>query len=472
MPTPDLGYGNQTEASVDAVNIWMRGQPWYQAQLRAWGQDPGHPTLTKSQSQQILRQAQAQGVVVDEGDMEVDDHGNFNPVGHKLRNTLIVGGLAAATIATMGAAGAFSGAAGAGSGAAAGGAGAAGTGGTLASTAIGSGYLPAIAGAVPTGMAGGLATGAGTFGAGMGAAATTGGIINSAKSIVDTVNKAKGLVTGLTGSGGSSNGTPSGTPTIADLAAIVAAIGKGRADGRVTEADVNQNQARAEADIFRTRMEAALKGPSMEARSAAIGDTLANVKPFAWTGGTSMVGNIPVPLSNDGGLTPANYGPATRRAGQTLANLSADRVNDPAFALPAPPTVAPLPQSGKTDSIINTASTIGSLFGAVPGAGGSIVNAAKGIAGLIPRGSEDTNLMGGKTTINGGLPSYDPTEADPNTGLPYPPMGYPSDPSDGTGRGPGMSGYVPPDEDEDPLDAFDRWLRSEHQDTDWPGNGG
>jgi hypothetical protein len=51
-------------------------------------------------------------------------------------------------------------------------------------------------------------------------------------------------------------------------------------------------------------------------------------------------------------------------------------------------------------------------------------------------------------------------------------MGYPSDPSDGTGRGPGMSGYVPPDEDEDPLDAFDRWLRSEHQDTDWPGNGG
>ena len=303
MPTPNLGYGNQTEASADAVNIWIRGQPWYQAQLRAWGQDPGHPTLTKSQSQQILRQAQAQGVVVDEGDMEVDDHGNFNPVGHKLRNTLIVGGLAAATIATMGAAGAFSGAAGAGSGAAAGGAGAAGTGGTLASTAIGSGYLPAIAGAVPTGMAGGLATGAGTFGAGMGAAATTGGIINSAKSIVDTVNKAKGLVTGLTGSGGSSNGTPSGTPTIADLAAIVAAIGKGRADGRVTEADVNQNQARAEADIFRTRMEAALKGPSMEARSAAIGDTLANVKPFAWTGGTSMVGNIPVPLSNGGGLT-------------------------------------------------------------------------------------------------------------------------------------------------------------------------
>jgi len=307
MTTPNFGYGNQTEASIDQVNIWMRGQPWYQAQMRAWGQDPGHPTLTKAQSQQILRQAQGQGVVVDEGDMEVDDHGNFNPVGHKLRNTLIVGGLAAATIATMGAAGAFAG----GAGGASAGAGAAGTGSTLASTAIGSGYLPAIAGAVPTGMAGGLATGAGTFGAGMGSAATTGGIFNTAKSIVDTVNKGKGLVTGLTG-GGAPSGSPGGAPTIADLAAIVAAIGKGRADGRVTEADVNQNQARAEADIFRTRMEAALKGPTQSAQAAAYGDTLANIQPFKWTGDTQQVGNIPVPQSTGGSLRRISVRPRER----------------------------------------------------------------------------------------------------------------------------------------------------------------
>lgn len=108
---PQLGYNQKSEVAIDQVNQWMRQTPWYQQQMRAWGQDPGHPTLTKTQSQQILKMAQGQGVVVDEGDMEVDDHGNFNPKGHKLRNTLIVAGIAAATIATAGAAGAFSAAA-------------------------------------------------------------------------------------------------------------------------------------------------------------------------------------------------------------------------------------------------------------------------------------------------------------------------------------------------------------------------
>jgi len=125
MPTPtaNLGYGQQTEATIDQANIAMRAMPWYQEQMRQWGQDPGHPNLAKSQSQQILKLAQANGYVVDQGQMEVDDHGNFNPIGHKLRNTLIVVGIAAATIATMGAAGAFAGAGGAGAGAGAGAAG-------------------------------------------------------------------------------------------------------------------------------------------------------------------------------------------------------------------------------------------------------------------------------------------------------------------------------------------------------------
>jgi hypothetical protein len=110
MGTYNVGSGS-TEASIDQVNIWMRSTPWYQNQMRAWGQDPGHPTLSEDQSTQIKRMAQANGVTVDEGNVELDDHGNFNPIGHKLRNTLIVGGVAAATIATMGAAGAFSAAA-------------------------------------------------------------------------------------------------------------------------------------------------------------------------------------------------------------------------------------------------------------------------------------------------------------------------------------------------------------------------
>lgn len=158
MPTNSV-LGSSSEASIDQVNIWMRSTPWYQQQMRAWGQDPGHPTLTETQSEQIKKLAQANGVVVDEGNVELDDHGNFNPIGHKLRNTLLVGGIAAATIATMGAAGVFSSAA-AGGGAAASG------GGALASTIT----APTVGALAPglasgTSYAGILAAGAGGGGA-------------------------------------------------------------------------------------------------------------------------------------------------------------------------------------------------------------------------------------------------------------------------------------------------------------------
>lgn len=106
---PQLGYGKPSEQSIDTVNQWMRASPWYNDLLKSWGQDPRNVHLNNDQKKQVVRAAQAQGVVVDEGKMEVDPSGNFNPKGHKLRNTLIVAGIAGATIATMGAAGAFSG---------------------------------------------------------------------------------------------------------------------------------------------------------------------------------------------------------------------------------------------------------------------------------------------------------------------------------------------------------------------------
>jgi hypothetical protein len=138
MAQPQLGYGKPTEATIDQVNRWMRAQPWYQQQLKAWG----HPAkLSKAQGQQILRKAQAQGVVVDQGDMEVDSGGNFNPKGHKLRNTLIVAGIAGATIATAGAAGAFA----AGAAPAAGGL-SAGTSGVMAGLPGAMSTLPALKG--------------------------------------------------------------------------------------------------------------------------------------------------------------------------------------------------------------------------------------------------------------------------------------------------------------------------------------
>jgi hypothetical protein len=192
---PQLGYGKPTEATIDSVNQWMRAQPWYQDQMRAWGQDPGHPTLTKAQSSQILKAAQSQGVVVDEGDMEVDNHGNFNPKGHKLRNTLVVAGIAGAALATAGLAGAFGGAAAGGGSAATGaGSGIAGLGG-----GVGLGETGAVTGLAGSGFGGAAgAVGAGSAagaGAGIaGVAPTGGGVLGTASKIADIAGRIGGGV--------------------------------------------------------------------------------------------------------------------------------------------------------------------------------------------------------------------------------------------------------------------------------------
>jgi hypothetical protein len=186
MPTSVLG--GQSEATIDQANIAMRAMPWYQDQLRSWGMDPGHPgKLNDRQKTALTRAAQANGFVVDEGHIEMDDHGNFNPIGHKLRNTLIVVGMAAATIATMGAAGVFAGAAGTGLGAAEG-VGAYGVG-DAALAGLGTGAMGAVpvaggvaaAGALPAGVTlEGIAAGGGgastAVPAGTAAAASGGGL--------------------------------------------------------------------------------------------------------------------------------------------------------------------------------------------------------------------------------------------------------------------------------------------------------
>lgn len=139
--------GGDSEFSIDQVNQWMRAQPWYQQALASLGQNPASVNLNKSQAQYLVRQAQANGVRVDEGAIEIDPGGNFNPRGHKLRNTLIVLGAAAAAGLTGGAAlGAFGGA----------GAGVGGMGGLMASSAV----VPSAA----LGAGGGLATGVGLGG--------------------------------------------------------------------------------------------------------------------------------------------------------------------------------------------------------------------------------------------------------------------------------------------------------------------
>lgn len=137
--TPQLRVvKGSSEADINTLNQWMRSQPWYQQLLQQWGVNPASVKLSEDQRKAIIKAAQAAGVQVDEGNIEVDPAGNFNPIGHKARNFAIGAGIAGAAIGAPyligaltsgGAAGA--GAAGAGSaagGAAAGTAGAAGAG--------------------------------------------------------------------------------------------------------------------------------------------------------------------------------------------------------------------------------------------------------------------------------------------------------------------------------------------------------
>ncbi|MES2339333.1 MAG: hypothetical protein V4537_14660, partial [Pseudomonadota bacterium] len=156
--TPNLGYGQRGEVPIDAYNQWQRSQPWYRTLIQSFGQDLNNVHLNDNQKQQVIRAAQANGVVVDEGHngQEVDDSGNFQAKSHALRNTLIVAGIAGAALLTAGAAGAFSGAAGAGAGA----------GGASTATAAGAGTGIAGAGAGAAGAAGVGAAGAGAAAAG------------------------------------------------------------------------------------------------------------------------------------------------------------------------------------------------------------------------------------------------------------------------------------------------------------------
>lgn len=169
MPTPNLGYGTRGEAPINSVNQWMRSQPWYQQLITSFGQNPNNVHLNDDQKQQVIRAAQANGVVVDEGHdgQQIDDSGNFEAKGHGLRNTLIVAGIAGAALLTAGAAGMFGGAAlGAGEGAAGAGAGAAADAGMFGPLAAGYGAATTTA-AAPAGIAatGGAAAAAGGAGA-------------------------------------------------------------------------------------------------------------------------------------------------------------------------------------------------------------------------------------------------------------------------------------------------------------------
>lgn len=240
------------------------------------------------------------------------------------------------------------------------------------------------------------------------------------------------------------------------IASVLSAIEAARAKGRVDTAGVNQNQANAAANIYRTQAEVALKGPLQSAKAAAQGDQMANIKPFTWTGGTQMVGNLPVPQFS-GGLTPDNFGPATRKAGADLAALSANRVSSPDFNIPSPPVLPPVPDSSGLDSILSTAGGLGSLLGALgkgaSGGGGDIkklIDALRGNKAPTP-----TNGNTGQRTGDFGdwLDNPDGSGPPPSSG----PTGDPKGIVDTKSTFGIPGGY--PDNPEESMSADPEWWR-------------
>lgn len=174
-------------------------------------------------------------------------------------------------------------------------------------------------------------------------------------------------------------------PFIDALGQTASGTAQGRAEGRKSEAEIQLERDRLLQQRFGNELSAAqlnLNAPQVRAAQSVKGDVLANAQPFQWTGGTQMVGEIPVPQFS-GGLNPGIFSDNTRSLGRMLSAgaVGQQGVND-GRAIEAPPQVSELPQAGKADGFWSTIGQIAPLIGMIPwkkggGSGGSgIVNSS------------------------------------------------------------------------------------------------
>lgn len=157
-----LPRGIGTDAEVDQANQFARAQPWYQAMLAQWGQDPSNVRLDSREQELLLDELRQRGIAVSDH-FEIDQSGNITPKSGLGKKLLIGAAIGGAALTGLGLAGIGPMAGMFGTGAAA-----AEAGGVLPSTTIGSGFVPAIAGGTgltTAGVAGGVAGATGAAGA-------------------------------------------------------------------------------------------------------------------------------------------------------------------------------------------------------------------------------------------------------------------------------------------------------------------
>lgn len=360
MPTqPQLGYGKQSEVSINAVNQWMRSQPWWQ-QIKGNSQD-----ISDQQKQQILAAARAQGVVVDSSNMEVDKAGNFNPIGHKLRNTLIVAGIAGAAIAAPYIIPHLAGTA----------ASAAPAAGTLAGVEGGAYGLSAEALAALGGGAMSAVPVAATVGGATLGAAETAGAWDAAGNFIgpSTYGSSAGGGGGILSQAGNilsnGQGIRGYLDTAGQIGDALGGLSRGRQQGRIDETNATQGQDRnalyrynaqlGQADMDLKRKNYTLDAPGKRASNSVRGDILANAQDVS----IGLPSTIPQ-TTISGGLRPSMFSANTRALGGEMSSqaLASQQAGDTFSDLPAPPELTPLPQAGKTDSILNSAAGIASLL--------------------------------------------------------------------------------------------------------------
>lgn len=213
----------------------------------------------------------------------------------------------------------------------------------------------------------------------------TGGASGSLLGMAGLGAKGAGIVGGILGAAGK-------------IAPALGAAASGRAEGRVQQAGINNQQdqlalARARlqneqttgqnvfnlgrynaglntADVDLARRKFALTAPGQRAGNSVRGDILANAQDVSIAGLPSRI-NVP---QISGGLRPSMFSGNTRALG---ANMSAQALADqqkgdtfdalpalPDYQTPQPiPGLTPQPQAGAFDKILTTAGTIGSLAG-------------------------------------------------------------------------------------------------------------
>lgn len=235
----------------------------------------------------------------------------------------------------------------------------------------GKGAALTVGGGLAAGFGAAALNGAFAAPAAEGAAATADGVLPST-----TIGNGYIPAVSSTAGGGGSTGIlwtaakflgfdPKNPQSYLDLAGKVGnafgAAGKGAADGRVTQAGIQQRQDALEQQRYGNQLagaQFALNAPKQRASNSVKGDILANAQDFAW-GAPTMVGNIPVPTST-GGLRPSLFSDHTRALGQRMSSDALAGAKTGADNLPVP-SLTPLPEAGMGSDILTTAGLFGGL---------------------------------------------------------------------------------------------------------------